>query len=154
MSENNNLSKNALLTKLKEISSLYDDVLDVKTEMDEYAPEDNYERERVLPVFPGEYTSEEERNVWATSLDHSLDDATEIVEAAHKNFYAPKKPEPLKTREFQAPTKTSNFATDNKGCLTPIIIMGLVFLLANAIVGDGKDITCLVVVALCSIFIL
>ena len=95
------LTKKELIEKLKSISSLYDDVIEIEEEMENFEPEDIYEREVILPKFPGKYNSEEERRAWAEVVDHSDEYALEDVKKAHIHFYAPKKPAEPKLEEFK-----------------------------------------------------
>ena len=85
--------------------------------MDNFILEDNYERKVILPSFPGEYTSKEERAIFQDEFDHEAEDAVERMRTLYADRYSPKKPdepqidEPQidepQIGEFKAPAITS-----------------------------------------------
>lgn len=99
---NENLSKSELIIKLQKISKLRDNVLEIKAEIDNFEPLDNYPREFIVPVFPGEYSSEEEREEWETLIEHEDENAVEQMSNEYDARYKPKKPTEPKIKEFQA----------------------------------------------------
>ncbi len=113
------LSRNDLISKLKEIYALYCKTVEIEEEMDDFVPEDNYNRSVVLPLFPGNYRSEEERGIWREKLDHTDDDAIQAAAHAYDLLNHPKKPDdPI----IQPPPTAVNTETEktkkNMGCLT------------------------------------
>lgn len=97
------LAQNELIGKLEKISGLYKATVAIQSEMDEFVPEDHYKREVIVPAFPGDFQTEEERAVWTDRLDHTGAEAPEVAEQAHRKFYGPKKPEKPKIKEFEKP---------------------------------------------------
>ena len=95
--------KNELIAKLEDISAKFDKVVAIQSEMDEFTPEDHYEREISVPQFPGEYENENYREIWRNKLDHTLKEAVEIAERTHRSVFAPKKPEKFKEEDFKKP---------------------------------------------------
>ena len=95
--------KKELITKLEKISALYKNTVKIQAEMDEFVPEDNYKREVIVPAFPGDFQTEEERAVWTDRLDHTGAEAPEVAEQAHRRFYGPQKPEKPKIKDFEKP---------------------------------------------------
>ena len=65
------LTQNELIGKLEKISGLYKATVAIRTEMDEFVPDDHYKREVIVPAFPGDFQTEEERAVWTDRLDHT-----------------------------------------------------------------------------------
>ena len=104
MANNERLSRDELIDKLKTISGLYENAQQIQSEMDEFEPQDHYERKIEVPAFPGDFPSEQERDVWADRLDHTDENAVEVAEAAHRKFYAPKEPTKPGENQFQKPS--------------------------------------------------
>lgn len=84
---------NELLKKLEKIWDLYTVTLNIEEEMDNYEPEDNYKREVIVPVFPGEYNSAAERSDWEEAIGHEKKDAVELIEMVYDRVYKPRQPE-------------------------------------------------------------
>lgn len=97
------LTQNELIGKLEKISGLYKATVAIRSEMDEFVPDDHYKREVIVPAFPGDFQTEEERTVWTDRLDHTGTEAPEVAEQAHRRFYGPKKPEKPKIKDFEKP---------------------------------------------------
>lgn len=111
MSTNSNLPKDELISKLEAISVLRDKALSIKQKMENFVPEDIYERKVVVPVFPGEYKSDDEREEIENSIDHSENNAIEQMAESYDRLYAPQKPVEPKIKEFEYRT---DVATTNK----------------------------------------
>ena len=47
------IAKNELIAKLEEISALYASTVAIQSQMDDFTPEDHYDRQIVVPPFPG-----------------------------------------------------------------------------------------------------
>lgn len=88
-----NLSKNELIDKLEAIQELYLNTESISEEMEEFVPEDSYERKHVLPEFPGKYSNAEEREDLQESVEHEEDDAVELIGFSYDNAYKPREPE-------------------------------------------------------------
>ena len=97
------MPKNELIGKLEKILSLYKTTVAIRSEMDEFVPDDHYPREIIVPAFPGDFQTDEERMVWTDHLDHTGADALEVAEQAHRRFYGPKEPEKPKIKGFEKP---------------------------------------------------
>lgn len=135
--EHENLSKNNLISKLREIYALYCKTVEIEEDMEDFEPEDNYSRKIVLPPFPGNYRSEEERQIWRDEVDHADADAIKTVAYAYDSVNHPKKPdEPVLQ---PAPTTVNTEAEKTKknmGCLVFgsafVGIVGLLSLIGNS----------------------
>ena len=115
------LSKEELLKKLEAISSLHKKALHIKEKMINFEPEDIYERKVVVPVFPGEYEDEEEREDLEDAVDHTDDDAVEQMAEEFDSRYCPREPQKPDAGERPEPTTTQVDAyKQSKGCL-PIV---------------------------------
>lgn len=112
MSTNSNLPKDELISKLEAISVLRDKALSIKQKMENFVPEDIYERKVVVPVFPGEYKSDDERKRCETSIDHSEDNAVELMAKSYDRLIGPQKPKEPKVKEFEY--KTDNETLDKQ----------------------------------------
>lgn len=86
------MSKNELIAKLEEISALYANIEAIRVEMNDFISEDHYDRQIVVPPFPGEYKSEKERKAWQNRINHDKDNAVKMMGAAYEKAFAPKKP--------------------------------------------------------------
>ena len=112
------LSKNALIAKLEEIFGLYTNVVAIQSQIENFKPEDNYEREIVIPQFPGDFKKVGERELWATEIDHASPDALKIVKEAHRRLYGPKEPKKPKIDDFCEPTGSMSDTKNKMGCLS------------------------------------
>ena len=115
-----NLNKKELIEKLERISALWERGLEIKEEMDTFAPKDNYERKIVVPIFPGEYESEAERKVLQSKCEHKSKNAVEQMRSLHKSIYAPKEPQKPNLKAFKAPDETDEEKNKSSkyGCLS------------------------------------
>lgn len=119
--ENGGLSKNELIKKLEAISVLHKKALSVKSEMDNFEPEDNYERKIIVPVFPGDYENEEDREYLEESIDHENEDAVEQISEVFDDCYLPKEPsKPNYGTRPENDSAHSNALKQKQGCL-PIV---------------------------------
>lgn len=115
------LSKEELLKKLEAISILHKKALNIKGKMVNFEPEDIYERKVVVPVFPGEYEDEEEREDLEDAVDHTDDDAVEQMAEEFDSRYCPREPQKPDAGKRPDPTTTQADAyKQSKGCL-PIV---------------------------------
>lgn len=106
------LTKEELVKKLEKISMLYDKVLSIKEKMEEFEPEDNYERKVNVPNFPGEYKSDYDkqvREVFENELDHTADEAIEYMSSCYDKAYHPQKP-----KEPPKPQFNDSYAAETK----------------------------------------
>ncbi len=132
------LSKDELIQKLQEISKLCDNVLEIKDEIDSFVPQDNYPRKSVVPVFPGEYENEDERDELKTSVDHTDDDAVDQMSEAYDDMYHPKKPtEPQKPVYKGADTGKSKEKQRKLRIISNIGLGVCIFFILGAIVGTS-----------------
>lgn len=132
------LNKNELVAKLEEISFLHHKALSIKHKMANFVPEDNYDRKVTVPVFPGEYKDEEDREVLECAIDHEDEDAIEQMAEVYDEMYHPKKPsEPIKPTYNGADTKKSK-EKQRKLRLVSYIGLGVaIFFLIGALVGTS-----------------
>lgn len=106
------LPKNELIAKLEKISALYKDTVKIQAEMNEFEPDDCYDRQIYMPIFPGEDPD------WEEYVDHKDLDAAEQMGALYANKYCPKKP--VKSDIGKRPEGTQDEANKVKsklGCL-------------------------------------
>ena len=127
--ENESLQKNELITKLEEISALYRDTVAIKTEMDSFVPEDNYDRKIIVPKFPGKYEDDEDRETWVEAVDHRDKDSVKEIAKFYDEHYCPQKPSKPKLKDFEKPDDSSVKAKQSQfGCLSYIVaIVGGLF---------------------------
>lgn len=86
------LPKNELITKLEAISVLHNKALSIKSKMNNFTPEDNYERKVKVPLFPGEYENDEERENLESAVEHEDEDAIEQIGQEYDTYYCPREP--------------------------------------------------------------
>lgn len=128
--------KQALIAKLESISALHTEALSIKQKMNDFEPEDNYERSVCLPVFPGEYQSEDEREQWEGAIDHTDSDAIQQMSDVYQRICAPKKPADPQIKDFEKPTNQESVNKQNKyGCFSKIALGAAGFCLLGSIVG-------------------
>ena len=136
MNTSENHSKNELIEKLESISTLYNKAASIREKMDEYVPEDDYEREIEVPEFPGEYESADEREEWEELIDHTDDDAIDQMTDEYNRAFAPKKPTQPKIEEFKYKTDSSTKNKQEKfGCFSSIAAGIAIFFLLGSVVG-------------------
>lgn len=87
-----NLSKKELIEKLEEISALQHKAVSIRRKMDNFEPEDNYERKIKVPVFPGDYEDEEKRECLEEAIDHEEEDAVKQISEVFDRYFLPKEP--------------------------------------------------------------
>ena len=68
--KNDSLSKSELIIKLEAILSLHNKAIAIKRKMNNFVPEDNYERKVVVPGFPGKYEDEEDGEYFESAVRH------------------------------------------------------------------------------------
>lgn len=51
-----------LIEKLTKLSDLYTHIIELKNAMDNFEPEDNYERQIIVPTFPNEDVADKLKN--------------------------------------------------------------------------------------------
>lgn len=121
-----NENKNELISKLKEISVLYKKADEVANEMSNFVPKDNYERKVIVPIFPGNYRTEKERQTFKNYVNHEDKNAVKQMSEKYKTTFAPTKPvEPKKTVVIEPDDlkyEEMNKVKKEKGCL--LWIMG------------------------------
>jgi len=113
------MDKNELITKLEAISVLNRKALSIKSKMNSFTPEDNYERKVSLPTFPGDYEDQEELEYWKDAIDHEEDDAIEQMMEVYDRHYCPKEPVKPKITEFSQTVNTETTkAKQSMGCFS------------------------------------
>lgn len=150
LNETENLSRSELISKLKEIYRLYQNTVEIEEEMEDFEPEDNYNRNIVLPQFPGNYRSEEERGIWCNKIDHTAEDALQAIAYAYDTIYYPKKPDdPVIQEAPKAVNAEAEKTKKNMGCLTlGAAFVGVVALLSLIGNSDPLGITISVLLAI------
>lgn len=146
MNTNNevSLSKDELIKKLQKISKLCDNVLEIKSEIDNFVPQDNYPRKFIVPVFPGEYANEDERDELESAVDHTDDDAIEQMSNAYDDMYHPEKPsEPNKPTYRGANTEKSKEKQHKLRLISNIGLGVAIFFLLGALVGTSDTLEAL-----------
>lgn len=153
--ENESLQKNELITKLEEISALYRDTVAIKTEMNNFMPEDNYERKVLVPIFPGEYEDTGEREEWETLIDHSDEDAVEQMAEEYDCRYAPREPAEPKIKNFDYSYDREFENRQSKlGCFSYIAAGICGFFLLGIILGTAEDeVSTILIIAIISALI-
>jgi hypothetical protein len=132
------LSKDELIKKLQKISKLCDNVLEIKSEIDNFEPQDDYPRNFAVPVFPGEYANEDEREELESAVDHTDTDAIEQMSNAYDDMYHPKKPSEPRKPEFKGANTGKSKEKQNKLRLISNIGLGVaIFFLVGALVGTS-----------------
>ena len=152
------MPKNELITKLEEISTLYANTVAIQSQMDDFTPEDHYDRQVVVPQFPGEYKSEKERNAWQELIGHDEEDAVQIMDMAYERVHCPK--EPAKPNIGKRPENTHDTANALKkklGCL-PIVaaFVAVCSLISGGLFSGeaGTIIGNLVIIGACAVAVL
>lgn len=146
--------KNKLIEKLEAISILHQRAVSIREKMNDYIPEDNYERKIILPLFPGEYSNEEEREYLKESVDHSDYDAVETMGNVYDSSYAPKKPAEPKIKDFEyRMSSESKNMLDKLGCFSYIAVAVSGFFLLSLLLGtaDGAKTTIVIIAIIAAI---
>lgn len=152
------MPKNELIAKLEEISALYAGTEAIQSQMDDFAPEDHYDRQIVVPQFPGEYKSEKERSAWLELIGHDEEDAVQIMDMAYERVHCPK--EPAKPNIGNRPENTHDTANALKkklGCLPIVAGFVAVCSLISGGLFSGETATIignLVIIAACVVAVL
>ena len=132
------LSKEALLEKLGTISALYKKAVRLREKMDEFEPEDRYKRKVKVPVFPGKYEDDDEREEWESCIDHTDDNAVEQMSEAYDDAYAPKEPVKKDVGDFAYGGDAEIKNKEQKfGCFSYIAGGAAIFLLLSLILGTA-----------------
>lgn len=132
------LSKDKLIEKLQKISKLCDNVLEIKNEIDNFEPQDNYPRKIIVPIFPGDYANEDERDELESAVEHTDDDAIEQMSNAYDDMYHPEKPsEPNKPTYKGANTGKSKEKQRKLRLISNIGLGVAIFFLLGALVGTS-----------------
>lgn len=155
MSNNENLSKNELILKLKEIYTSYINALNIKRKMENFEPEDTYPRDVIVPTFPGEYEDEDERESWECSIVHESEDAIEDMGELYDSSYLPKEPEKPVFPEYPESCNVEASAVGKKYGIR-VLVCGFfgICALPNLFGGDvAGTIGCLILIAICGFFI-
>lgn len=152
------MPKNELITKLEEISALYANTVAIQSQMDDFTPEDHYDRQVVVPQFPGEYKSEKERNAWQELIGHDEEDAVQIMDMAYERVHCPK--EPAKPNIGKRPENTHDTANALKKKLGWLPIVAAFVAVCSLISGGlfsgeaGTIIGNLVIIGACAVAVL
>ncbi len=138
------LSREQIVEKLEEISALRTKALGIKRKIETYEPEDNYEREVVVPEFPGDFEDEDDREQLEDSVDHADDDAIELMSDAYDELFHPAAPAEPVIPQFSSPGTSDIENKGNKlGCLSYLAIGVSVFFALSLLLGtaDGAEST-------------
>ena len=145
MNTNNevSLSKDELIKKLQKISKLCDNVLEIKSEIDNFVPQDNYPRKFIVPVFPGDYADEEEREEWETVIDHEDKNAIEQMIEEYNRCFSPKKPKKTVVNKCQdTVTDEVDKLKKKMGCFPLVgIFVGAIALFTALFTGSSDSFT-------------
>ena len=135
------LSKEALIKKLEEISTLHHKVLFIKQKMNNYEPEDKYERKVEVPEFPLKANNDYDEGVFDilfNDIEHADDDAIESMSKCYDTAYHPKKPDEFKKPAFEGANTKASIEKQKKLKLISNIGLGVsIFFLIGAIVGTS-----------------
>lgn len=125
-------NKAELMAKLEKISELYENTLAIQNKMDNYVPDDNYERKIVVPEFP-------ENKSWKSFINHSNENAVRLMAAQHESHYAPKKPDELKIKDFEYEEDPAYTARQTKLRGLSYAAGGIsIFFLLSIIIGSAE----------------
>lgn len=118
------LSKEELIKKLEAISILHDRALSIKRKMNNFEPDDNYERKVKVLEFPLEIKNEYDEGVLdiiENEIDHTPDDAVEYMARCYDKAYQPEQPaEPKLAKQPAKDTSRTDEYTKKMGCM-PIV---------------------------------
>ena len=115
--EDNGLSKQELISKLEKISQLHQKLLSIKNQINNYEPEDNYEREVEVPDFPGKHIDDARCERLEETIDHTSKNAVVMMGSAFDKLFTPQKPNKPQPKGF----KEKQYSRDEKtGCFTKI----------------------------------
>lgn len=134
------LTKVELINKLKEISSLYNNVIEIKGEMNNFEPEDNYKREIEVPKFPFEIKNEYDEKVFEVlnNIGHTDDDALEFMSKCYDTAYHPKKPADFKKPTYNGADTSVCLEKQSKYKLISNLGLGVaIFFILGALVGTS-----------------
>ncbi len=129
--------KKELIGKLEKISSLYDNAVSIRDEMDNFVPEDNYERKNPIPKYLGEKEIDDE---FIDVCDHESNDAVDIMMFAFEKKLRPTEPKKPVIYDCKRPAYTEAGGVKQKlGCL-PLVggFLGVISLL-TAITSGNDD---------------
>lgn len=147
ISENSNLSKSELIKKLEAISILHNKALAIKIKMNNFKPEDNYERKVNVPLFPGEYENDDERENLENAVEHEDKDAIEQMGQKYDFCYAPKKPAELVIKDFEFPGEAASKEKQNKyGCFSYVAAAVSGFFLLSLLLGTADGAVAAIVI--------
>ena len=140
VNKTNNLQKNELITKLEKISSLYNKAVLIQEKIDNFVPEDNYERKIIVPDFPGQYKNNDERKKVQSLVNHKGKDAINRMAGAYDNRYAPKQPAQPKIRQFNYQTDSETKKKQDNFKLYSIISAGVgIFFFLGILLGTADE---------------
>ena len=132
------LSKDELIQKLQKISRLCDNILEIKDQIDSVDPEDHYPRKVSVPVFPGEYGDEDERDEVKDLVDHTDENAIDQMGHIYDDIHHPKKPDdPIKPSYKGANTGKSQEKQFKLRLVSNIGLGVAIFFLLGALVGTS-----------------
>lgn len=136
------LSKEELIRKLEAILALHNKAVAIKIKMNNFEPDDNYERKIEVPEFPGEYNDEhqqEVREILENEVDHEADDAIEYMSRCYDAAYLPTKPEEPKIKKFDYSNDSEyNNKKSKLGCFSYLAAGVSVFFALSLILGTAE----------------
>ncbi len=147
--ENTGLQKSELIKKLEAIAILRDKGLAIKNKMNNFTPEDNYERKVIVPLFPGEYGDEEEREEWENAVEHEDEDAIEQMAQVYDMRYQPREPrKPEEEKQPKAETPLTDEYKKKKGFLPFVVGFVAVCALISGGLFSGDTLTMVLNIAI------
>ena len=99
------LEKSELIEKLGVISARYNDVIDIKTKMDYFVPEDIYIRQIVVPKFPEAEGGEANTMTFKSTVDHTDESGADFMHVYETLYKLPPEPKEPEKQNFVAPQK-------------------------------------------------
>ena len=136
------LTKEELIRKLEAISILHNKALSIKSKMNNFEPDDNYERKVVVPEFPGEYNNEHEqevREILENDVEHEADDAMEYMSECYDTAFHPRKPEEPHVKKFSYSNDSEYSNKKSKlGCFSYLAAGVSIFFVLSLILGTAE----------------
>ncbi len=126
---NSQNGKKELIIKLEEISELYANAVHIKSKMENFEPEDNYERKIPVPAVP------KIKGISAEELiDFDEPETIEEISASYEEILAPKEPDKPQIKDFKEPRDyEAEKRQDKAGCLSIVGLVGAGFVILGGI---------------------
>ena len=131
------MNKNELIDKLNLIAECYDESCAVRERIKSIVPEDNYQRNVVVPEFPdvdGNLTS---KHLLKSTIEHKSEDVIKSAKLAYKSVCPlPKEPRAQEKETFKKPSKPVLLTTFSSLTIVGVIIS--LFFFAGSIFSLGS----------------